>query len=134
MAAGHFRYKLDKMESRIIPGKYGLVAQVGLLIIRKIVAGHKITCFYVMKCVEMATCIIDPLHVHGNAADQEDRTIRFFNMRIDLNSQKRKFLLFCPPDYWLHSHDVQGVYSIVCDHLLLFVLTVLTLLFLYFLS
>ena len=28
-------------------------------------------------------------------------------MRIDLSFQKRKFLLFCPPD-WLHSHDVQG--------------------------
>ena len=32
-----------------------------------------------------------------------------FYMRIDLNSWKRKFLLFCPP-HWLHSHDVQGVY------------------------
>ena len=28
----------------------------------------------------------------------------------NLNSQKRKFRLSCPPD-WLHSHDVQGVYS-----------------------
>ena len=28
-------------------------------------------------------------------------------MRIDLNFQKRKFILFCPPD-WLHSRDVQG--------------------------
>ena len=34
-------------------------------------------------------------------------------MRIDLNSQKRTFLLFCPPD-WLHSHDVQGVYFPQC--------------------
>ena len=33
----------------------------------------------------------------------------FFYMRIDLNSHKRKFLLFCPLD-WLHSHDVQGGY------------------------
>ena len=55
--------------------------------------------------------ILDPLHVCGNAANLEDRTIRFFYMRIDLNSQKRKFILFCPPD-WLHSHDVQGVYSV----------------------
>ena len=45
-----------------------------------------------------------------SAANLEDSTIRFFlHMRIDLNSQKRKFLLFCPPD-WLHSHYVQGVY------------------------
>ena len=29
---------------------------------------------------------------------------------MDLNSQKRKFLLLCPPD-WLHSHDVQEVYT-----------------------
>ena len=28
-------------------------------------------------------------------------------MRIDFNSQKRKFVLFCPPN-WLHSHDAQG--------------------------
>ena len=51
---------------------------------------------------------IDPLQVRGNAANLEDRTIRFFYTRIDLNAQKRKFILFCPPD-WLHSHDVQGV-------------------------
>ena len=54
---------------------------------------------------------IDPLyelHVRGNAANLGDRIIRFFYMRIDLNSQKRTFRLFCPPD-WLHSHDVQGV-------------------------
>ena len=50
---------------------------------------------------------IDPLHVCGNAANLEDRTIRFF-------LQKRNFLLFCPPD-WLHSHDVQGVYSLDFD-------------------
>ena len=56
---------------------------------------------------------IDPLHVRGNAANLEDRTIRFFYMRIDLNSQKRKFLLFCPPE-WLHSHDVRGVYKGLC--------------------
>ena len=30
-------------------------------------------------------------------------------MKIDLNSQKKKIILFCPPD-WLHSHDMQGVY------------------------
>ena len=47
---------------------------------------------------------IDPLHVRGRQSN-----IYFFYMRIDLNSQKRTFLLFCPPD-WLHSHDVQGVY------------------------
>ena len=39
-------------------------------------------------------------------------------MRIDLNSQKRKLLLFCPPD-WLHSHDVQGVYCTVIFHTVL---------------
>ena len=50
--------------------------------------------------------LIDPLHVRVNAANLEDRTIRLFlYMRIDLNSQKRIFVLFCPPD-WLHSHDV----------------------------
>ena len=32
----------------------------------------------------------------------------FYMVLIDLNSQKRN--LFCYPD-WLHSHDVQGVYS-----------------------
>ena len=31
-----------------------------------------------------------------------------FCLIIDLNSQKRKFILFRPPD-WRHSHDVQGV-------------------------
>ena len=31
----------------------------------------------------------------------------FFYTRIDPNAQKRKFILFCPPD-WLHSHDMQG--------------------------
>ena len=36
----------------------------------------------------------------------------FFSKRIDLNSQRRKFILFCPPD-WLHSHDVQGVYILL---------------------
>ena len=54
---------------------------------------------------------INPLHVRGNAANLEDKT-RYFYMRIDLNSQKRKYLLFCPPD-WLHSYDVQGVYICV---------------------
>ena len=48
---------------------------------------------------------IDPSRVGGNAANMEDRTIRLFYMRIDLNSQKRIFVLFCSPD-WLHSHDV----------------------------
>ena len=56
---------------------------------------------------------IEPLHVRENAANLEDRTIRFFYMRIDLNSQKIKCLLFYPPN-WLHSHDVQGVYSVRC--------------------
>ena len=66
--------------------------------------------YYRVEKLQFRTAGIDPLHIHGNAAnDLEDRTIRIFNMRIDLNSQKRKFLLFCPPD-WLHSHDVQGVY------------------------
>ena len=52
-----------------------------------------------------------PIDVRGKyAANLEDRTIRFVYTRIDLNSQKRKFLLFFPPD-WLHSHDVQGVYN-----------------------
>ena len=45
---------------------------------------------------------IDPLRVCRNAANLEYRTIFFF--------QKRKFLLFCPPD-WLHPTDMQGVYS-----------------------
>ena len=35
------------------------------------------------------TAPIDPLHLHGNAANRWHRTIRFFYMRIDLNSQKR---------------------------------------------
>ena len=52
------------------------------------------------------------MHVRGNAANLENRTIRLFYMRIDLNSQERKFLLFCPPD-WLYSYDVQGVYLFV---------------------
>ena len=38
-------------------------------------------------------CFIDPLHVLGNAANLEDRTIIFFYMKIDLNSEKRKFIL-----------------------------------------
>ena len=33
-------------------------------------------------------------------------------MRIVHNSQKRKLILFCPSD-WLHSHDVQGVYTFI---------------------
>ena len=32
----------------------------------------------------------------------------FFTRLIDLNSQKSKFLLFCPPD-WLHFHEMQGI-------------------------
>ena len=32
-------------------------------------------------------------------------------MKIDLNSQKRKLILFCPP-YCLHPHDVQGVSTV----------------------
>ena len=36
---------------------------------------------------------------------------RLAGLRIDLNSQKIKFPLFCPPD-WLHSHDVQGAYKV----------------------
>ena len=60
---------------------------------------------YVAMSPSYSIPLIDALHVHGNAANLEDRII-FFYMRIDRNSQKRKFLLFCPPD-WLHSHDVQ---------------------------
>lgn len=28
MTSGHFWYKLDKLDTRILPGKYGFVAQV----------------------------------------------------------------------------------------------------------
>ena len=65
--------------------------------------------YWVIKATTRTTRI-EPLHIYGNAANLEDRT-RFFCMGIDLNSQKRTFqFLFCRPD-WLHSHDVQGVYS-----------------------
>ena len=68
---------------------------------------------------EVNNCFsIDPLHVRGNAANLEDRTIRFFYMRIDLNSQKRKFLLFCSPD-WLHSHRrPRGLFFIRSAHMI----------------
>ena len=53
--------------------------------------------------LQKAYCPIDTLHVCGNAANLEYRTIRFF-------LQKQKFLLFCPPD-WLHSHrHASGLY------------------------
>ena len=58
---------------------------------------------------------IDPLHVSGNAANLEYRTIRFF-------LQKRKFLLFCPPD-WLHSHRCARGLLLACFWRLYFKIT-----------
>ena len=54
-----------------------------------------------------------PLHIRGNAANFEDRTIRvFFYMKIYLNSQRENFFCFVLQIAWLHSHDVQGVYIV----------------------
>ena len=57
---------------------------------------------------------IDPLHVHGNAANLGDRTICLHENRSQFPEEK----LFCPPD-WLHSHYVQGAYktSVILGHL-----------------
>ena len=44
--------------------------------------------YYRVEKLHFRTAGIDPLHIHGNAANLEDRTIRFLYMRIELNSQK----------------------------------------------
>ena len=62
--------------------------------------------FFFSRC----NLVYRPLARPGECSQSGGQNKIFFYMRIDLNSQKRKFRLFCPPDWLYQSHDVQGVY------------------------